>query len=384
LAPEVRHYVRDAGIENGTYTNAVDIWSFACVVYQLLAGKLPFPRGAIDLIPYCDGGAFPDGPLEPHSSLMGINFIKSVLVPRPQLRLSAVNALEAPWLSAGTKGKGIQQGTKTAFDFKMLSSHLAEISKAQSSHSGDTVFSDLDPFTYVSKSSTGLYSSGISPAGGSSPAVLNNEKQTNIDGVTIASNSPFWRNQHDINPNAPGPMPGAIFEPNLDTDIYGVTGDLSNPFRKSQIGVSSASQDTPQKESRSRPYSMVPNRRPVPTNPPNRSYDIQPAVQAESPVGQNDWGRDDFGFGSSSTTRTQDSGYRSAPGPRGNENFRGGFDPPSRRTADWMTDDEWEDNYENQSRGNIRWDNRERRPVSMRSSGEERGREMLIKGRQHR
>jgi serine/threonine protein kinase len=80
LAPEVRHYVRDKSMKPGVYTNAVDIWSFACVIYQILACQVPFPGGALDLIRFCEGGLFPDQPLAPNISEMGIDFLKFVLV----------------------------------------------------------------------------------------------------------------------------------------------------------------------------------------------------------------------------------------------------------------------------------------------------------------
>jgi serine/threonine protein kinase len=80
LAPEVRHYVRDKSMKPGVYTNAVDIWSFACVIYQILACQVPFPGGALDLIHFCEGGSFPEGPLVPSISGMGIDFLKFVMV----------------------------------------------------------------------------------------------------------------------------------------------------------------------------------------------------------------------------------------------------------------------------------------------------------------
>jgi serine/threonine protein kinase len=76
----VRHYVRDKSIKPGVYTNAVDIWSSACVIYQILACQVPFPGGALDLIRFCEGGLFPDQLLAPNISEIGINFLKFVLV----------------------------------------------------------------------------------------------------------------------------------------------------------------------------------------------------------------------------------------------------------------------------------------------------------------
>lgn len=43
LAPEVWHYVDTINAESGVYTNAVDIWFFGCVVYQMLARQVTLP-----------------------------------------------------------------------------------------------------------------------------------------------------------------------------------------------------------------------------------------------------------------------------------------------------------------------------------------------------
>jgi serine/threonine protein kinase len=44
MAPEIWGYVirENSNVNIDTYTNAVDIWSFAYVVYNLLTQRLPF------------------------------------------------------------------------------------------------------------------------------------------------------------------------------------------------------------------------------------------------------------------------------------------------------------------------------------------------------
>lgn len=104
LAPEVYHYVSDddEDEENDTYTNAVDIWSFACVVYEMMALRVPFPVYPRSLVAFCKGGNFPEGPLTGRTSREGIEFIKAILVPLPGLRPPAKDAIKSPWLSFET------------------------------------------------------------------------------------------------------------------------------------------------------------------------------------------------------------------------------------------------------------------------------------------
>ena len=101
LAPEVYHYVSDddEDEESDTYTDAVDIWSFACVVYEMMALRVPFPIYPRSLVAFCRGGPFPEGPLNGRTSREGIEFIKTLLVPLPRLRPPAKDAIKAPWLS---------------------------------------------------------------------------------------------------------------------------------------------------------------------------------------------------------------------------------------------------------------------------------------------
>jgi serine/threonine protein kinase len=98
LAPEVHHHIEDANSGTGTYTNAVDIWSFGCVVYQIMALHVPFSQYPRNLVAFCKGGPFPEPPrFVDRTSREGIEFIKSVLVPLPMLRPSADEAMKSKW-----------------------------------------------------------------------------------------------------------------------------------------------------------------------------------------------------------------------------------------------------------------------------------------------
>jgi serine/threonine protein kinase len=95
-APEVLGYLES---ETSEYTNAVDIWSLGCVVYDILAEEKPFktPRKCMR---YCEGDEdFPDVKMrERQISDAGIRFIKRLLAPQPNDRPIATEAAKDPWL----------------------------------------------------------------------------------------------------------------------------------------------------------------------------------------------------------------------------------------------------------------------------------------------
>ncbi|CZT08625.1 uncharacterized protein RCO7_11526 [Rhynchosporium graminicola] len=98
LAPEVLHFVENEDEESSSYTNTVDIWSFACVVYQMMALQVPFPTYPRSLLAFCQGGPFPESPLLRRTSADGIEFIKSILVPFPTHRPTAKSVGLSKWL----------------------------------------------------------------------------------------------------------------------------------------------------------------------------------------------------------------------------------------------------------------------------------------------
>jgi len=109
-APEVSHYVDVGNEESNEYTNVVDIWSLACVVYQILALQLPFPAPNFprNLILFCKGGQFPELPLSQRASQEAVQFVKSTLIPLPNDRPSALDTLRLPWLQVKLIGKSEQ------------------------------------------------------------------------------------------------------------------------------------------------------------------------------------------------------------------------------------------------------------------------------------
>lgn len=87
--------------ETSVYTNAVDIWSLGCVVHVVMTGKTPFPH-LRKLIEYTEGRiSFPRTRLmENDASSHAIKFIASLMEAQPEDRLTAEQALKAPWLNA--------------------------------------------------------------------------------------------------------------------------------------------------------------------------------------------------------------------------------------------------------------------------------------------
>jgi hypothetical protein len=162
MAPEVRHYVDDPNLASGAYTNAVDIWSFACVVYTMLALQVPFPdpRG---IVSFCRGGALPEQPLYPRTSPEGIQFVKSILIALPTSRPTAKEIMTNPWLHIGEASheksspdvdpQPIQQTEEMAFrPLPCTPPPPPQRPKVpqQLSSPNETVFSLLEPFTWMS------------------------------------------------------------------------------------------------------------------------------------------------------------------------------------------------------------------------------------------
>jgi RNA recognition motif-containing protein len=98
-APEIRGYVEvEEDTPSSVYTNAVDMWSFGCVIYKVVAKHVPFPNGR-EIKRFCDSRiSFPAQPLQAKLTTDGINFLQSILVVKPLARPTAEVALQHPWL----------------------------------------------------------------------------------------------------------------------------------------------------------------------------------------------------------------------------------------------------------------------------------------------
>jgi serine/threonine protein kinase len=84
--------------ESSAYTNAVDVWSFGCVIYQILALKVRFPTYPQDSKHFCTGGEFPEGPLSARAITEGGEFVKTILRPSAKSRPPVASPVKAPWL----------------------------------------------------------------------------------------------------------------------------------------------------------------------------------------------------------------------------------------------------------------------------------------------
>jgi len=99
-APEILGL--DSNSESSNYTNAVDIWSLGCVIYELLAGAKLFVSD-FQLCRYFSGTwPFPDEKLRglsPPTDHTGISLLKTMLAIQPGDRPTATSALENRWLT---------------------------------------------------------------------------------------------------------------------------------------------------------------------------------------------------------------------------------------------------------------------------------------------
>jgi WD40 repeat protein len=100
-APEINGYLDDGDDDELTsvYDNAVDMWSLGCVIYKIATQKVLFPQSSA-VSNFCNGRRpFPEQLLLAKMGMVGVEFVKSLIVPDPRQRLSAESALEASWLS---------------------------------------------------------------------------------------------------------------------------------------------------------------------------------------------------------------------------------------------------------------------------------------------
>ena len=77
--------------ENFEYTNAVDLWSLGCVVYNCLAQRPPFQSRRAKALP------FPIQPLKGKVHVDSVAFLECLLKVDPMTRYTAQEALDHPW-----------------------------------------------------------------------------------------------------------------------------------------------------------------------------------------------------------------------------------------------------------------------------------------------
>ena len=112
-APEVLG--SDSNSETSVYTNAVDIWSLGCVIYELLVGTHLFASGKQVSSYYYGKFPFPEDKLKGLSPPMddaGISLLKSMLSIQPEDRPTAEDALGNAWLvdpKSGDEDSGDEQ-----------------------------------------------------------------------------------------------------------------------------------------------------------------------------------------------------------------------------------------------------------------------------------
>ena len=125
-APEVLGL--DPNSETSNYTNAVDIWSLGCVIYELLVGKKLFVS-EFQLCRYFSGTwPFPEERLRmlsPPTNNSGISLLRAMLAIQPGDRPTATRALRNLWLTGnkgGYTGGGDDKGEATqSTDWSTLS-----------------------------------------------------------------------------------------------------------------------------------------------------------------------------------------------------------------------------------------------------------------------
>lgn len=99
MAPEIRDDYFYS--KTSVYTNAVDIWSLGCLIHEIMTKETPFLDGKTFEDYVLGRILFPRTMLiEKGASSTAIKFINSLLMPLPEERLTAEQALKSPWLAA--------------------------------------------------------------------------------------------------------------------------------------------------------------------------------------------------------------------------------------------------------------------------------------------
>ena len=161
-APEIFHYVPSLDEESDAYTSAVDVWSFACVLFEMLALQPPFLVWPRRLVAFCQGGDFPSAPLLNRSSDLGIEFVRSVLIPHPAQRPSAATALASSWFHTTIPTEPRSSTFLTATQTYRANS-VDNMTRAHSnSHLAPDAFPTVDRFSHLSLSKGKLPSFGAS------------------------------------------------------------------------------------------------------------------------------------------------------------------------------------------------------------------------------
>ena len=106
-APEI---TPDDYEETFQYTNAVDMWSLGCVIYNVLAHSLPYPNSRSKSFP------FPTQPLKDRVNDQGVNLLECLLRVDSSTRWTAQKAVTHPWLHASGEGSSaaVEYATKNA------------------------------------------------------------------------------------------------------------------------------------------------------------------------------------------------------------------------------------------------------------------------------
>ena len=110
------HPCRDPHPHKSRYTNSVDIWSFGCVIYELLGGIKLFVSGhqvscyLIQKMPFLEEKL---RWLPSSTDDTGISLLKSMLSIQPRERPTAADALNHVWLAGVTGGNGHSGGDES-------------------------------------------------------------------------------------------------------------------------------------------------------------------------------------------------------------------------------------------------------------------------------
>jgi serine/threonine protein kinase len=100
LAPELHGFVKVVNKANPRNAQAADMWALGEIAFQMLTKEQTFKTMLLLLDFVNVPGKFPSHLLSQRGvSIMGRDFIKSVMIPTPEDRLTAKHALRHDWVA---------------------------------------------------------------------------------------------------------------------------------------------------------------------------------------------------------------------------------------------------------------------------------------------
>ncbi len=118
MAPELLGFVESGGESDTRNAQAADMWALGEIVFQMLTKEPTFKNMNLLSTYIRSPEGFPSAILRDHDvSEAGINFISSIMQPKPEARQTAAQALLQAWMEpCGSYSTGKTSSVSTEYD----------------------------------------------------------------------------------------------------------------------------------------------------------------------------------------------------------------------------------------------------------------------------